>query len=107
KNFYMNHNCVILDVNIVTFGDNVMIGPNVQIYTATHPVNADIRNKGRELGYKVTIGDNVWVGGGSIICPNITIGDNVVIAAGSVVVKNVPENVIVGGNPAKIIKTIV
>ncbi len=107
KNFYMNHNCVILDVNTVTFGDDVMIGPNVQIYTATHPINAEIRNKGRELGYKVIVGDNVWIGGGAIICPNITIGNNVVIAAGSVVVKDIPENVIVGGNPAKVIKRII
>lgn len=106
KNFYMNHNCIILDVNTVTFGDNVMIGPNVQIYTATHPVIAHKRNAGRELGYPITIGDNVWIGGSAIIMPRVNIGDNVVIGAGSVVTKDFPDNVVIGGNPAEIIKTI-
>jgi maltose O-acetyltransferase len=97
---------VILDVNTVTFGNNVMIAPNVQIYTATHPIEADKRNSGRELGYPIVIGDNVWIGGGAIICPNVTIGNNVVIAAGSVVVKDIPDDVLIGGNPARIIKDI-
>jgi len=106
KNFYMNFDCVILDVNKVTFGDNVMLGPKVQIYTATHPLDPHRRNSGRELGYPITIGDNVWIGGGAIICPGISIGDNAVIAAGAVVTKDVKSNVLVGGNPARIIKTI-
>lgn len=105
-NFYMNFDCIILDVNKVTFGDNVMIAPKVQIYTATHPLNPKKRNSGRELGYPITIGNNVWIGGGAIICPNVSIGDNAVIAAGSVVTKDVKSNVLVGGNPAKIIKSI-
>lgn len=107
KNFYANHNCVILDVNRVTIGDNVLFGPNVQVYTATHPLNPEERNSGVEMGYPIEIGDNVWVGGGAIICPGVKIGKNAVIAAGSVVIKDIPENVLVGGNPAKVIKEIV
>ena len=106
KNFYANHNLTILDVNRVTFGNNVMCGPNVQIFTAGHPLDASERISGLEYGKPIVIGDNVWIGGGVIILPNITIGKNVVIAAGSVVTKNVPDNVVVGGNPAKIIKKI-
>lgn len=104
KNFYSNHNLTILDVNTVTFGENVLCGPNVQIYTAGHPLDAIERASGIEFGKPIVIGNNVWIGGGAIILPNITVGDNVVIAAGSVVTKNVPNNVVVGGNPAKIIK---
>ena len=104
KKFYANHNLTILDVNTVTFGDNVMCGPNVQIYTAGHPLDATERISGLEFGKPIVIGDNAWIGGGAIILPNITIGNNVVIAAGSVVTKDVPDNVVVGGNPAKIIK---
>jgi maltose O-acetyltransferase len=104
KNFYMNFDCVILDVNKVTFGDNVMIAPKVQIYTATHPLNPDRRNSGRELGYPIDIGDNVWIGGNSIIFPDVTIGDNVTTGAGSVVTKNIPDNVLALGNPCRVIK---
>lgn len=104
--FYANHNCVILDVNTVTIGDNVMFGPAVQIYTATHPIDAETRNAGRELGFEIQIGDNVWIGGGAIIYPGVKIGDNAVIAAGSVVNKDIPANKVVGGNPANIIKEI-
>ncbi|EOD00454.1 sugar O-acetyltransferase [Caldisalinibacter kiritimatiensis] len=104
NDFYANHNCVILDVNTVTIGNNVMFGPNVQVYTATHPINPKERNSGKEMGYPIKIGDNVWVGGGAIICPGVTIGDNVVIGAGSVVTKDIPDNVVVAGNPAKVIK---
>ena len=104
KNFYANHNLTILDVNKVTFGDNVMCGPNVQIYTAGHPLDATERISGLEFGLPITIGNNVWIGGGAIILPNITVGDDVVIAAGSVVTKDIPTKVVIGGNPAKIIK---
>ncbi len=106
KNFYANHNCVMLDVNTITFGDDVMLGPNVQIYTATHPLDVKARYSGRELGFPITIGNKVWIGGGAIILPNLSIGDNAVIAAGSVVTKNVPKNAVVAGNPAKIVKMI-
>lgn len=104
KNFYANHNLTILDVNIVEFGDNVMCGPNVQIYTAGHPLDAKERISGLEFGKAIKIGNNVWIGGGAIILPNVTIGDNAVIGAGSLVSKDVPSNVVVAGNPAKIIK---
>jgi maltose O-acetyltransferase len=104
ENFYMNFNCVILDVAPVRIGDNCMCAPNVQIYTATHPVIAEERISGLEYAKPITIGHNVWLGGGCIICPGVTIGDNSTVAAGAVVVKNVPPNTVVGGNPAKVIK---
>lgn len=103
---FMNFNCCILDVMAVTIGDHVMIGPNVQIYTTTHPLNASERNSGKEYAKAVYIGNNVWIGGGAIICPGVEIGDGAVIGAGAVVTRKVPENVFVGGNPAKIIKKI-
>lgn len=106
KNFYCNFGCTILDVAKVTIGDNCMLAPNVQIYTATHPVDAALRISGVEYGYDVTIGNNVWIGGGSIICPGVTIGDNTVIGAGAVVTKSLPANVVAVGNPAKVIRTI-
>lgn len=106
ENFYANFNCVILDEGGVTIGDNCFIAPGVHIYTATHPLNPHERNTGIEQGKPVTIGDNVWIGGGGIINPGITIGDNVVIASGAVVTKDVPSSVVVGGNPARMIKEI-
>lgn len=105
-NFYANFDCIILDVCEVRFGDNCMLAPNVQIYTATHPLNPTERNSGKEYAKPVTFGDNVWIGGGAIINPGVTVGDNVVIASGAVVTRDVPDNVVVGGNPAKIIKNI-
>ena len=83
-----------------------MFGPNVQLYTASHPIEPVKRNSGLELGKPITIGDNVWIGGAAVIVPGVTLGDNVVVAAGSVVTKSFPDNVVVGGNPAQIIKTI-
>lgn len=106
KNFYMNFNCIILDVCSVTIGDNVMIAPNVQIYAATHPIDAKERISGLEYGKQITIGDNVWLGGSCVICPGVSIGKNSVVGAGAVVVKDVPPNVVVAGNPAKIIKQV-
>lgn len=106
KNFYANFNCTILDVNTVTIGDNVMFAPNVQIYTATHPVEAAPRVAGVEMGYPITIGDNTWIGGGSIICPGVNIGRNVVIGAGSVVTKDIPDNAVAVGNPCRVIRII-
>jgi maltose O-acetyltransferase len=105
-NFFANFDCVILDVCEVRFGDNCMLAPGVHIYTATHPVNPYERIKGPEFGKSVTIGDNAWIGGGAIINPGVTIGDNVVVASGAVVTKDVPSNVVVGGNPARVIKEI-
>ncbi|MGL5642199.1 MAG: DapH/DapD/GlmU-related protein [Paraclostridium sp.] len=83
-----------------------MMAPRVCIYTATHPIDAKLRTSGIEYGKPVTIGDNVWIGGSSVINPGVTIGNNVVVASGSVVVKNIPDNSVVAGNPAKIIKMI-
>ncbi|MBW3695836.1 sugar O-acetyltransferase [Vibrio sp. T187] len=105
KNFYANFNCVILDVNSVEIGDNVMFAPNVQIYTAGHPIEVKARvEEGVEFGYPITIGDNVWIGGGVIVCPGVNIGKNTVIGAGSVVTKDIPANVVAAGNPCKVIR---
>lgn len=105
EGFYSNFDCVMLDVCEIRIGKNCFIAPGVHIYTATHPLNPFERLK-YEFGKPVTIGDNVWIGGHATINPGVRIGDNVVIASGSVVTKDVPDNVVVGGNPAKIIKDI-
>lgn len=106
ENFYANFDCVLLDVCEIRIGDNCFIAPGVHIYTATHPLNTTERISGAEYGKPVMIGDNVWIGGRSVINPGVTIGNNVVVASGSVVTKDVPNNVVVGGNPAKVIKQI-
>lgn len=106
ENFFMNFNCCILDVAPVTIGNRVMFGPNVQIYTATHPLNAKERSSGEEFAKPITIGDDVWLGGGAIVCPGVTIGNGVVIGAGSIVTKDIPDNTFAAGNPAKVIKHI-
>lgn len=106
ENFYANFDCLILDTCSVEIGDNCMLAPGVHIYTATHPLLPDERNSGLEYGKPVKIGHNVWIGGRSIINPGVTIGDNVVVASGSVVTKDIPANVVVAGNPARIIKRI-
>lgn len=106
ENFFANFDCVILDVCEVRIGDNCMMAPGVHIYTATHPLNPNERNTMREYGKPINIGNNVWIGGRAIINPGVTIGDNAVIASGAVVTKDVPANVVVGGNPARVIKEI-
>lgn len=106
KNFYMNHNCVILDGAKVEFGDNVFIGPNCGFYTAGHPIEIELRNKGIEYAKPIKVGNNVWFGGNVVVLPGITIGDNVTIGAGSIVTKNIPSNTIAVGNPCKVIKKI-
>ena len=106
KNFYANYNCTIVDVAKVKIGDNCLLAPNVAIYTAGHPIYPATRNSGFEYGKEVTIGDNVWIGGNSVICPGVHIGDNVVIGAGSVVTKDIPDWVIAAGNPCRVIRKI-
>lgn len=106
EKFYANFNCVILDVAEVNIGKNCLLGPQVGIYTATHPLNAVQRINDIELAKPVTIGDNCWIGGHATINPGVTLGDNVVVASGSVVTKSFGDNVLIGGNPAKILKTI-
>ena len=106
ENFYANFDLLILDVNKVTIGDNVMIGPRVSILTAGHPIVKEIRNTGLEFGYPITIGNDVWIGGNVTINPGVTIGDNVVIGSGSVVTKDIPSGVVACGNPCKVLRKI-
>lgn len=105
-NFYANHNLIILDGAPVTIGDNALLGPNVGIYTTGHPIDVTRRNAGIQSSQAITIGNNVWIGGGVNICPGVTIGDNSIIGAGSVVIKDIPPNSIAVGNPCKVIKSI-
>lgn len=106
ENFFANYNLTILDVGKVVIGKNAQIAPNVSIYTAGHPVHPDSRNTGYEYGIGVTIRDNVWLGGNTVINPGVTIGNNVVIGAGSVVTKNLPDDVIAVGNPCRVLRKI-
>lgn len=106
EEFFANYNFTVLDVAKVTIGDYAQIAPNVSIYTAGHPLHPESRNSGYEYGIPVTIGNNVWIGGNTVILPGVTIGDNVVIGAGSVVTKDIPDNMIAAGNPCKIIREI-
>lgn len=106
ENFYTNHNCVILDAARVSFGDNVFIAPNCGFYTAGHPLDAEQRNRGLEYAYPITIGNNVWIGGGVQVMPGVSIGDNTIIGSGSIVTKDIPGGVIAAGNPCKILRKI-
>lgn len=105
-NFYVNHNCVILDCAPITFGDNVFIAPNCGFYTATHPLDAIQRREAKEYALPITVGNDVWIGGGVTVLPGVTIGSNCVIGAGSVVVHDIPDNSVAVGNPCKVIKTL-
>lgn len=104
---FFNFNCVILDVAQVTIGNHVLFGPGVQVYTATHPLDAEQRRSGLEAAKPITIGDDVWIGGGAILSPGVTIGARSVIGAGSVVTKDIPEGVFAGGNPCRVIRSLV
>ena len=106
KNFFANYNCTIIDVAVVTIGDNCQMAPNVAIYTAGHPVYPTTRNSAYEYGKAVTIGDNVWIGGNTVILPGVHIGNNAVIGAGSVVTKDIPDWCIAVGNPCRVQKKI-
>lgn len=106
RNFYANYNCTLLDVAKIKIGDNCLLAPNVAIYTAGHPIYPDTRNTLYEYGKEVTLGDNVWIGGSSVICPGVHIGSNVVIGAGSVVTRDIPDWSIAAGNPCRVIRQI-
>lgn len=106
ENFYCNHNSVMLDAAKITFGNNVFIAPNCGFYTAGHPLDVEQRNQGLEIAYPITIGNNVWIGGGVSVLPGVTIGDDSIIGAGSVVVKDIPSGVIAAGNPCRVIREI-
>ena len=106
KNFFANYNCTIIDVAKVIIGDNCQMAPNVAIYTAGHPVHPDSRNSMYEYGVGVTIGDNVWIGGNTVILPGVHIGCNTVIGAGSVVTRDIPADTIAAGNPCRVLRKI-
>lgn len=106
NNVYFNFNCVILDVAKVRIGDNVLFGPAVQIYTASHPMNAAERRKGLEFAKPIHIGNDVWIGGNAVICPGVSIGDGTVVGAGSVVTRDLPAGVFAAGNPCRVIRSL-
>jgi len=103
---FFNFNCVVLDVTYVNIGSRTLFGPNVQIYTATHPMDHVQRASGVEFAKPIRIGEDVWVGGSAVICPGVTIGDRSVIGAGSVVTKHIPPDVFAAGNPCRVIRSI-
>lgn len=106
RHFFANTGLTILDENYVTFGDNVFLAPHVSIYTAGHPIDAEVRNTNLEYAKPVTIGSDVWIGGNVVINPGITIGDDVVIGSGSVVTHDIPSHVVAAGNPCRVIRPI-
>lgn len=105
-NFYANNNCVFVDPGKITFGDNVFIGPSCGFYTAHHPIHPALRNKLYEYARPITVGSDVWIGGGTVVLPGARIGSNVVIGAGSVVTGEIPDNVVAFGNPCKVYRAI-
>ncbi len=104
EDFYMNVNCVLLDGAPIRFGKHVFVAPNCGFYTAGHPLDTPQRNRGLEYAYPITIGDNVWIGAGTIVLPGVSIGNNTVIGAGSVVNKSLPDHVLAVGNPCRIVR---
>jgi maltose O-acetyltransferase len=106
-NVFFNFNCVVLDVMKVRIGSRTVFGPNVQIYTATHPINYKERASGLEFAKPITIGEDVWVGGSVVICPGVKIGDRTVLGAGSVVTRDITSDVFAAGNPCKVIRDLV
>jgi len=106
ENFFANYNCTILDCARVSIGNDVMFGPNVSLFTAGHPIHHEARAKGLEYAFPITIGDNVWIGGNTVVNAGVTIGENTVIGSGSVVTKDIPANVIAFGNPCKVLREI-
>ena len=103
---FANYGLTALDVAAITIGEDVQIGPHVQLLTPTHPVEAGPRRDKWEAARPITIGDNVWLGGGAIVCPGVTIGENTVVGAGAVVTKDLPANVVAVGNPARVVRDV-
>jgi maltose O-acetyltransferase len=103
---FFNFNCIVLDVMQVTIGSRTLFGPNVQLYTATHPIQYQERASGLELARPISIGEDVWIGGSAVICPGVTIGDRTVIGAGSVVTRDIPSDVFAAGNPCRVIRAL-
>jgi maltose O-acetyltransferase len=103
---FINYDCVFLDCNRITLGREVQIAPRVQIYTATHPLDAATRRSKLEFALPVVIGDGAWIGGGAIVCPGVTIGENTVVGAGSVVTRDLPAGVLAVGNPCRVLRTL-
>ncbi|MFC8591196.1 sugar O-acetyltransferase [Streptomyces atroolivaceus] len=103
---FVNYHLTALDVARITIGEDCQIGPNVQLLTPTHPVEPEPRRDKLEAALPITIGDNVWLGGGVVVCPGVTIGDNSVIGAGAVVTKDIPADVVAVGNPARVIRSV-
>jgi maltose O-acetyltransferase len=106
ERFYANVNCVFLDCAPISIGDRVLLGPAVQLYAATHPLDAETRRRGLEYALPISIGDDAWLGGGSIVLPGVTIGDRAVVGAGSVVTREVPAETVVAGNPARPVRSL-
>ena len=106
KNFFANYNCKFMDGGKITFGDDVLVGPDCTFVTAVHPVDPERRKAGYQIFKPITVGNNVWFGAGVLVCPGVTIGDNCVIGAGSVVLKDVPANSMAVGNPCKVIRKV-
>lgn len=105
-NFYANYDSIFLDVAPIEFGDNVMFAPRVGLYTATHPIDPGVRNRGLEYAKPIKIGSNSWLGANTTVLPDVTIGENVVIGGGSVVTNDIPDNVVAYGNPCRVIRPI-
>ncbi|MED5017405.1 sugar O-acetyltransferase [Paenibacillus chibensis] len=106
ENFYSNYNCIIVDCSRVSIGSNVLFGPNVSLFAAGHPLHHELRNQEIEYAFPITIGNNVWIGGNTVVNPGVTIGDNTVIGSGSVVTKDIPANVVAVGNPCRVLREI-
>jgi len=106
EKFYANYDCVFLDCGKITIGNFVMLGPKVALYAVNHPIDPGVRQYHHDFPLPITIGNHVWIGGSTVVCPGVTIGDNTVIGAGSVVTKDIPANVVAAGNPCRVIRPI-
>ena len=106
ENFFANYNCKLIDGGKITFGDNVLVGPDCTFVTAVHPIDPDRRLAGYQIFKNITVGSNVWFGAGVLVCPGVSIGDNCVIGAGSVVTKDIPANTLAAGSPCKVIRNV-